>query len=395
MARWGSKRKLLVIFGTRPEAIKLMPVITALRARSRLIVRSCSTGQHHELLASALSVWQHVPDIDLRMSKRCRPPDILTGRMMMMLGRIIAQEQPDRVIVQGDTSSALAGALAAHFRHIPVGHVEAGLRSGNLWHPWPEEGNRRLISQIADMHFAPTASAARALSKLGIPAAHVHLTGNTGIDALLEIHGQVRNCRRTQAALDTVLAGTVGKRLILLTTHRRESLGKPLKRIAAALEQLARRDDVAIVAPLHPNPDVQAELLPLAERGILRLLAPLDYPDFVALLDRVHIVLTDSGGIQEEAPALGKPVLVLRDTTERPEGIKAGTARLTGTDTARIVAEVSRLLDSPSALARMSRAHSPYGDGRASQRIADLLERETAGSRLIAVSRERADRDGA
>lgn len=350
-------QKLFVVVGTRPEAIKLAPVVLAVRAAGAA-VRLCATGQHQTLAADALSWFGLAPDLGLGP----HPADLdgLCGSLLTGIGAALAAERPDRVIVQGDTISALAGALAAHHHCLPVAHVEAGLRTGDLAAPWPEEGNRRLIAALADLHFAPTAGAAAALRAENVPAAAIRVTGNTGIDAL-------RWMRERRAA---PAPRADRRKLILVTCHRRESFGPGLARIAEALRTIAARPDVLIALPLHPNPAVRAALGGLA--GI-RLLTPLAYPEFVQWLAAAHIVLTDSGGVQEEAPALGVPVLVLRDTTERPEGIAAGTARLVGTCTRRIVAETCRLLDDPTAHAAMSRAHSPYGDGQAAQRIAAAL----------------------
>ena len=348
--------KLFVVVGTRPEAIKLAPVIRALRTAGATVT-VCATGQHRTLAGEALAWFGLVPDLGLGP----HPADLdgLSASLLTAVGAAIDAEQPERVIVQGDTASALAGALAAHHRRLPVAHVEAGLRSGDLAAPWPEEGNRRLIAALADLHFAPTEVAAAALRAENIAAAAIHMTGNSGIDAL-------RLIPPGPPPLDPG-----GRRLILVTCHRRESFGRGIAGIAAALRALARRPDVTIALPLHPNPVVRAGLGALD--GV-RLLDPLTYPDFVRLLAAAHLVLTDSGGVQEEAPALGVPVLVLRDTTERPEGVAAGTARLVGTKARRILAEACRLLDDPAAHAAMARAHCPYGDGHAARRIAAVLK---------------------
>ncbi len=374
MARGDERPKLLVIFGTRPEAIKLMPIISALRAWDTINLRICSTGQHCEMLSAVLALWQHIPDINLRPIQEHLSTGELAVRLIAELGRTIADEHPDRILVQGDTCSAFAGALGGHLQHVPIAHLEAGLRTGNLDHPWPEEGHRRMIGQIADLHFAPTSLAARALARAGVRKNQIHLTGNSGIDALFSVYAQVKSCPQTQASVDALLAGTGGRRIILVTAHRRENLGAPMQRIATALSKIAARDDCCIIAPLHPNPEVRSAMAPLIGLPGIRLIEPLNYATFVALLARCYFVLTDSGGIQEEAPALGKPVLIMRDTTERPEGIKAGTSRLVGTHVAGIVDEVTRLLEDPADYHRMSRAHCPYGDGLASQRVAAILD---------------------
>ncbi len=375
-------RRLLIVFGTRPEGIKLFPVIRALRETPGLDVRVCVTGQHRALLDQVLGIVGIRPDIDLDLMAPGQSLDALTARLLRGIGHVLDEEKPDRVIVQGDTASAMAGSFAAYFRRVPVAHVEAGLRSGDLHHPWPEEGNRRIIGSLADLHFAPTPAAADALARAGTDAAAIHMTGNSGIDALLQMRALLREGRVDAPAMAALRARFVGRRLIAVTCHRRENLGEGIAAIADALAVLARREDIAIVLPLHPNPQVGALLRArLAGLANVALVEPLDYPDFVALLDACHLVLTDSGGVQEEAPALGKPVLVMRETTERPEGVAVGTARLVGTDAGRIVAETVRLLDDPAAHAAMARAHSPYGDGQAAARIAQVLAAEMAAHR--------------
>lgn len=373
--------KLLVVLGTRPEAIKLFPVIHALRAEPDLDTKLCVTGQHRQVLDEVLALAGIVPDVDLDLMAPGQSLDALSARLLNAIGEVFDAERPDRVVVQGDTASAMAATLAAHHRRIPVAHVEAGLRSGNLNHPWPEEGYRRVISTLADLHFAPTESAAGALRGEGIDPATIHVTGNSVIDALLHVRAMLRDGRTAAPLVEELTARFAGRRILAVTCHRRENLGE-LGRIAEALAGLARREDVAIVLPLHPNPAVGATF-----RGALdglpnvALVPALTYPEFVALLDASSLVLTDSGGVQEEAPALGKPVLVMRETTERPEGVAAGTARLVGTDPAHILAAVARLLDDPQAYAAMARAHSPYGDGRAAARIAAILSRDDAERR--------------
>ena len=362
---------IMVVFGTRPEAIKLLPVIEALRIRG-VPTRLCVTAQHRELLDQALGKGIR-PDIDLDLMRPGQSVGRLTGRMIAALDRVFAAEAPERVIVQGDTATAVAAAQAAYYRGIPVAHVEAGLRTGNPLAPHPEEGNRRMIAAIADLHFAPTAAAAQALRKEGIPAAGIFLTGNTVVDALLAMRARLASEPALAGPALPVLEHCGARRLLLVTCHRRESFGAA-REIAAALRALAARPDVLIALPLHPNPAIRGPLQrELAGVPNVMLLDPLGFAPFVALLSAAHIVLTDSGGVQEEAPVLGVPVLVLRDRTERPEGVAAGTARLIGTRAQRIVAEACRLLDNPAAHARMARAHSPYGDGRAAERIADII----------------------
>ncbi|HEY1124151.1 MAG TPA: UDP-N-acetylglucosamine 2-epimerase (non-hydrolyzing) [Sphingobium sp.] len=369
-------KRTLVVVGTRPEAIKLFPVIRALRAQPRLETMVCVTGQHRDLVDPVLGLAGIRPDFDLGLMMPGETLDAMTGRLLSGIGTLLDAERPDRIIVQGDTASAKCGTLAAYYRRIPIAHVEAGLRSGNLHHPWPEEGNRRIIGTLADVHFAPTERAATALRSEGIELSRIHMTGNSGIDALLHMRDLLRSGQVRAPVVADLATRFAARRIVAVTCHRRENMSA-LTAIADALARLARREDVAIILPLHPNPDIAATFRPaLAALANVALTPPLDYPDFVALLDACHLVLTDSGGVQEEAPALGKPVLVMRETTERPEGVSAGTARLVGTDPAHIVSEVARLLDDPGAHAVMARAHSPYGDGRAADRIAAVLAQE-------------------
>lgn len=366
---------ILVVFGTRPEAIKLFPVIRALAATEGLRVRTCVTAQHRGLLDQVLAIAGITPDRDLDIMEPGQSLDRLTARLLIGIGEAIDAERPDLVVVQGDTATAMTGALAAYYRRIPVAHVEAGLRSGDIYHPWPEEVNRRIVAPVARYHFAPTRTAADALIRESIDPAKVHVTGNTVIDAL--------HWTRDRIAADPSLANSIapaldrmaGRRIVLVTTHRRENFGGGMEQIARAIGRIAERDDVGIVFPVHPNPNVVAVMDDLlGDRANVARIAPLDYPGFVAALAACHLVLTDSGGVQEEAPALGKPVLVMRETTERPEGVAAGTARLVGTNEHRIVSEVFTLLDDNEDHATMARAHNPFGDGHASARIADIIE---------------------
>ena len=370
-------RKILVIFGTRPEAIKLFPVVAALRAVGGLDVRTCITAQHRGLLDQVLAIAGLQPDIDLDLMEPGQSLDRLTARLLTGLGEVMDAEKPDRVIVQGDTATAMVGALAAYYRKVPVGHVEAGLRSGDIWQPWPEEVNRRIVAPIADQHFAPTDTAADALRRENIAPATIHVTGNTVIDALLATQARLAADPGMASGLDDIAARFAGKRIILVTTHRRENFGEGMENIARAIGRIADRDDVAILFPVHPNPNVVSVMdRLLGDRANVARIDPLDYPHFVRALGLCHIALTDSGGVQEEAPALGKPVLVMRETTERPEGVVAGTAKLIGTDADRIVSEIFTLLDDSSAYSAMARAHNPFGDGHASARIARIVADE-------------------
>ncbi|MGN8000751.1 non-hydrolyzing UDP-N-acetylglucosamine 2-epimerase [Sphingomonas sp. 22176] len=367
-------KKLFVVFGTRPEAIKLFPVIRALQAEPDLDVVTCVTAQHRGLLDQVLAIAGITPGIDLDLMTPGQSLDMLTVRLLTGIGGALDAMRPDRVIVQGDTATAMVGALAAYYRKIPVSHVEAGLRSGDIYQPWPEEVNRRIVAPIADQHFAPTETAANALRDENVPPASIHVTGNTVIDALLATQERIAAEPALAAGLDPIAARFAGKRIVLVTTHRRENFGDGMAAIADALRRLAARPDIAILFPVHPNPNVVAVMdTALGDQPNIARIDPLDYPHFIRALGMADLVLTDSGGVQEEAPALGKPVLVMRETTERPEGVTAGTARLVGTDADRIVEEVCHLLDDRQAHAAMARAHNPFGDGHAAARIAAII----------------------
>jgi UDP-N-acetylglucosamine 2-epimerase (non-hydrolysing) len=366
--------KVLLIFGTRPEAIKLFPVVQALAARGDIAVRTCVTAQHRGLLDQVLDIAGLRPDIDLDLMTPGQSLDQLTARLLTELGAVLDAERPDRVIVQGDTATAMIGALVAYYRRIPVAHVEAGLRSGDIYQPWPEEVNRRIVAPIADLHFAPTETAAEALRRENIDPATVHVTGNTVIDALHATRARIAADPALAAGLDAVAERFAGKRLVLVTTHRRENFGEAMAGIASAIARIADRGDTAVLFPMHPNPNVVSVMERiLGDRADIARVEPLDYPHFIRALGLADIVLTDSGGVQEEAPALGKPVLVMRETTERPEGVAAGTAKLVGTDPERIVSEISTLLDVPQAYSAMARAHNPFGDGHAAAWIAGIV----------------------
>ena len=369
--------KILVVFGTRPEAIKLFPVIAALRADPRFTPVVCVSAQHRQMLDQVLDIADLVPDHDLDLMKPDQTLDGLTAALLTELGRVMDLEKPARVIVQGDTATAMAGALAAYYRQIPVDHVEAGLRSGNIYHPWPEEVNRKIIGSIASLHFAPTEVSQAALLAENVPTDRVHVTGNTVIDALHWVSARIEADPALAAGLDEIKARFAGKRIIGVTSHRRENFGGGMEAIAEAIRQIAARPDVAVIFPVHLNPNVR-KVMGAALDGLdnVALIEPLDYPHFAHLLAISEIMLTDSGGVQEEAPALGKPVLVMRETTERPEGVAAGTARLVGTETAVIVTEMFKLLDDKAAYEAMARAHNPFGDGQTARRIVELLGNE-------------------
>tara|TARA_R110001606_G_scaffold98982_1_gene218604 strand:+ start:48471 stop:49616 length:1146 start_codon:yes stop_codon:yes gene_type:complete len=371
-----SKPKILTIFGTRPEAIKLFPVVQALSERNNLETLTCVTAQHREMLDQVLDIADIQPDFDLDLMKANQNLDDLTARLLTGIGKILDETKPGRVVVQGDTATAMCGALAAYYRQIPVSHVEAGLRSYNIYHPWPEEVNRKIIGTIADQHFAPTQTSADALKKENIPVEQIYITGNTVIDALLTTVDKFNDPSRLDAKLAGLYEKFSDRKIIGVTSHRRENLGDGLTNIAKALRIIAERKDVALIFPVHLNPKVRAIMQDaLGDLDNVAMIEPLDYPNFVSLLNHCHFMMTDSGGVQEEAPALGKPVLVMRDTTERPEGVEAGTAKLVGTDKDVILAEATRLLDDEAHYLAMARAHNPFGDGTASQQIADIIDK--------------------
>jgi UDP-N-acetylglucosamine 2-epimerase (non-hydrolysing) len=370
--------RILVVFGTRPEAIKLFPVIAALRRDPRFTVRVCVSAQHRGMLDQVLAIAGIVPDYDLNLMSPDQSLDALTAALLTGLGGVMDAEQPDRVMVQGDTATAMCGALAAYYRKLPVDHVEAGLRSGNIYHPWPEEVNRKIIGTLASLHFAPTQTAAAGLLAENIDPTRVHVTGNTVIDALQWVTARIDAEPALAGSLAELEARFAGHRIVAVTSHRRENFGGGMDAIAEAIRRIAEREDCAVIFPVHPNPNVRRVMdAKLAGLANVALIEPLDYPHFARLLAIADVVLTDSGGVQEEAPALGKPVLVMRETTERPEGVAAGTARLVGTDPDRIVSEIFTLLDDNAAYEAMARAHNPFGDGWAARRIVELLARET------------------
>lgn len=368
------KLRVLTVFGTRPEAIKMAPVVRVLAAAADVDARVCITAQHREMLDQVLDLFAIVPDYDLNLMKRGQDLTDITVSVLQGLRSVLAEFQPDLLLVHGDTTTTLSASLAAYYQRIAVGHVEAGLRTGNIFSPWPEEINRKVAGTVARLHFAPTERSRANLLAENVPADHVHVTGNTVIDALRDIVARLEADETLSGELAARFGLDARKRMILVTGHRRESFGEGFERICAALAQIARRDDVEIVYPVHLNPNVKGPVeAHLGGVANIHLIAPQDYLPFVYLMHRSTLILTDSGGVQEEAPSLGKPVLVMRDTTERPEAVEAGTVRLVGTDAGLIVESVDRLLDDRTAYEAMSFAHNPYGDGQAAGRILSAI----------------------
>ncbi|MFC4260118.1 non-hydrolyzing UDP-N-acetylglucosamine 2-epimerase [Marinobacter lacisalsi] len=369
--------KTLCVFGTRPEAIKMAPLVKALGDDQRFESRVCVTGQHREMLDQVLALFEIVPDRDLNIMKPGQDLTDVTCAILQGLRQVLTQEKPDIVLVHGDTATTLATSLAAYYQQIPVGHVEAGLRTGNLYSPWPEEANRKLTGGLAALHFAPTETSKANLLKESIAEAGIVVTGNTVIDALLDV---VQKLDRDQA-LNQSLASRFpflreDAKMVLITGHRRESFGGGFERICEAIARVAADNpDVDLLYPVHLNPNVREPVHRLLDSlDNVHLIEPTDYLPFVYLMNRASVILTDSGGIQEEAPSLGKPVLVMRETTERPEAVEAGTVKLVGTGVDTIVNELSLLLNDDAAYKAMSFAHNPYGDGKACSRILDALE---------------------
>lgn len=375
-----TEKKISLIFGTRPEAIKLCPLVLAMhQTGDRLVPHVCVTGQHREMLAQVLEVFGVKPDVDLHLMQPNQTLAGLTSRAIAAIDKYLADEKPDMVVVQGDTTSVFCAALAAFYHQIPVGHVEAGLRTWNKRSPFPEEINRVLTTRITDLHFAPTQTSRSNLLREGVNDAAVSVTGNTVIDALLHAVEKVRSQPPVIPDLPKALQPDTptGPRLVLITGHRRENFGRGFENICRAITDLAKQfPDVHFVYPVHLNPNVREpvnRILRTHESANIHLIEPLSYLPFVAMMNRSTLLLTDSGGVQEEAPSLGKPVLVMRDTTERPEAVEMGTVKLVGTDHALIVAEVRRLLTDTSAYSQMANAVNPYGDGKACQRIVDSI----------------------
>ncbi|EGQ7700527.1 UDP-N-acetylglucosamine 2-epimerase (non-hydrolyzing) [Vibrio vulnificus] len=371
-----SKKKVLTVFGTRPEAIKMAPLVHALALDERFEAKCCVTAQHREMLDQVLELFEITPDYDLNLMKAGQTLNEVTARILLELKPVLQEFKPDVVLVHGDTATTFAASLAAYYEQIAVGHVEAGLRTGNIYSPWPEEANRKLTGALTKYHFAPTETSQQNLLQENYSEENIFVTGNTVIDALLMVKEKIEQ----DADLKATLAAQFpyldeNKKLILVTGHRRESFGGGFERICEALAQTAKQHpEVQILYPMHLNPNVREpvnRILGSVENVLL--IEPQQYLPFIYLMDRANIILTDSGGIQEEAPSLGKPVLVMRDTTERPEAVAAGTVKLVGTDVEKIVSNLNTLLSDSEAYQAMSFAHNPYGDGKACQRILDSL----------------------
>lgn len=371
--------KVMVVFGTRPEAIKMAPLVKALqRAAPAIQTVVCVTAQHREMLDQVLRLFDIQPEHDLNIMQPGQDLFDITANILTGLKPVLAAERPDLVLVHGDTSTTLAASLAAYYMRAKVGHVEAGLRTGNKWAPFPEEMNRRITGAVADIHFAPTKAARANLLREGVSEGDIHVTGNTVIDALLDVVGKLREDGESRRRLDEQFSFlSPRRRLVLVTGHRRENFGEGFQNICHALADIASgHPDVDVLYPVHLNPNVRQpvrDILAARRLDNVHLIDPVDYLPFVYLMDRSRLIITDSGGVQEEAPSLGKPVLVMRSTTERPEAVEAGTVRLVGTDRDKLVHETHRLLTDAQAYAAMAQAHNPYGDGKAVQRIVTTL----------------------
>lgn len=371
-----TKKKILTVFGTRPEAIKMAPLVHKLKEDQRFEAKCCVTGQHREMLDQVLELFSIKPDFDLNIMKSGQTLNDVTARILIELKDVLQEFKPDVVLVHGDTATTFAASLAAYYEQIPVGHVEAGLRTGNIYSPWPEEANRKLTGALTTFHFAPTETSKQNLLQENCSPNDIFITGNTVIDALLMIKDKIDEDESLKSELENLFPFLdKSKKLILVTGHRRESFGGGFERICKALAQVAKaHPNVQIVYPMHLNPNVREPVNRLlADVNNINLIEPQQYLPFIYLMGRSHIILTDSGGIQEEAPSLGKPVLVMRDTTERPEAVNAGTVKLVGTNVHTIVDNINELLTDEKAYQLMSYAHNPYGDGKACQRILDSL----------------------
>lgn len=370
--------KVLSVFGTRPEAIKMAPLVNLLKQDSAFESKVCVTGQHREMLDQVLHLFDIKPEYDLAIMKAGQDLYDVTTSILLNIKPVLREFKPDVVLVHGDTSTTFAAALACYYEKIAVGHVEAGLRTGNIYSPWPEEANRKLTGAITRYHFAPTVTSEQNLLAEQVKPEQIHVTGNTVIDALLQVVDKIEQDSQLSARFAEKLPwGQHGRRMILVTGHRRESFGSGFEQICAALKDIATAfPDCDIVYPVHLNPNVREPVFRLlSDAANVHLIEPQDYLPFVYLMSRSYLVLTDSGGIQEEAPSLGKPVLVMRDTTERPEAVTAGTVKLVGTDRVKIVSEVTRLMTEQHYYESMSFAHNPYGDGKACARIVSALKK--------------------
>jgi len=375
--------KVLTVFGTRPEAIKMAPVVQALASDGAIDAKVCVTAQHRQMLDQVLDIFGIRPDFDLDLMKPGQDLSDITSNVLLGMRKVFSAWTPDIVLVHGDTTTTLGASLAAYYAKVKVGHVEAGLRTHNKYSPWPEEMNRRLTGSVTDIHFAPTAQAHTNLINEGTAPDTIHITGNTVIDALLDVVARLKADEALRRGFDARFSFIdPHKRLVIVTGHRRENFGAGFENICLSLRDIASRGDVQVVYPVHLNPNVQEPVRRILSCvADVHLIEPLDYLPFVYLMDRSTLVVTDSGGIQEEAPSLGKPVLVMRDTTERPEALDAGTVKLVGTDRATIVREANHLLDDPVAYESMARAHNPYGDGKAATRIRSILKSQLLGAK--------------
>ncbi|HGF4185076.1 TPA: non-hydrolyzing UDP-N-acetylglucosamine 2-epimerase [Escherichia coli] len=370
------RKKVLVVFGTRPEAIKMAPLVQTLHSDSRFESRVCVTAQHREMLDQVLDLFEIEPDYDLNLMRTGQTLNDITARIVTELKSVLQEYKPDIIIVHGDTTTALAASLCAYYEKIPIGHVEAGLRTGNIYSPWPEEGNRKLIASIATYHFAPTETSKQNLLAENIQEKNIYVTGNTVIDALFMIYEKIKKNTKLKRKLSKLFPFiNESQKIILVTGHRRENFGEGFERICNALARVAKKNkNVQIIYPMHLNPNVRKPVTDiLGNIENVALIEPQQYLPFVYLMNKAHIIVTDSGGIQEEAPSLGKPVLVMRDTTERPEAVISGTVKLIGTDVEKITRNINILLTNEIEYKKMSKAHNPYGDGYACKRILNGL----------------------